>query len=228
VLRPAALLGAALTGALTLGCVVRYPEPPHAVAPPPPAPLVIIVITGDPGAVVATVEPEEAPPAEVVEVAPPPVEVAPPPIEVAPPPVKVARLPALPPREVALAPRWRGTWRDAAGHRYAFDLSLRREAGGRVEGYFDWELLEAPAGSPQALRVHQTGRELVRGTYDARARRLELSGYRVSNPILLATDRYRVVLDEGGAVFRGNSLGAGDAWSSTLEARAALGAGARP
>lgn len=223
-LRHAALLGAALTGALSLGCVARYAEPPPPpAAPPPPPPLVIIVITGDPGAELVTVEPEAEPPAEVVEVAPPPVEVAPPVVQVAPPPARPAR--AASPREVELATRWRGRWSDAGGHRYSFDLSLQRQTGGRVEGHFDWELLEAPAGSPHALRVHQTGRELVRGSYDPRARRLELSGYRVSNPILLATDRYHIVLDEGGGAFRGLSLGAGDAWSSRLEARA-LRAGA--
>jgi hypothetical protein len=202
-----ALLAAA--AAPLLGCVA----PATQASPPAPAqaPLVIVVITGDAAPAVAA--PDEVPPEATPEAVAEAPAAAPAPAPKAAPPPR--------PRDVALAPRWRGTWRDVQGHRYAFDLSLQRHAGGRVEGRFDWQLLEAPQGSRLALRVNETGSEHVRGAYNSRTRRLDLAGYAVENPILVATDRYRIMVDDSGKTFRGLSLGGGDAWSSTLEGRAA-------
>jgi hypothetical protein len=63
-------------------------------------------------------------------------------------------------------------------------------------------------------------RERVRGTYDPLEGRLELAGTSVDDPILVATDEYRIVLDRDGAAFAGRSHGNSDAWGSQLRARA--------
>lgn len=206
-----ALLVCAATAALT-GCVGPYyqaaPPPPS----PPPAPLIIIIVGGDADAAAGVVEVE---PGEAIAVEAP----AAAPVVKA--PARVVRAkPAPPPGPVPLAPQWRGAWKDREGHRFAFSLVLRQERGGRVEGYFDWRLVGAPAGSRLALHVNDTGRELVRGSYDPRSRRLELSGYQVSNPRLIAVDHYRIVLDPHGHELQGASRGGGDAWSASLAGRA--------
>jgi hypothetical protein len=197
-----ALLAALVVAAPLLGCVAPASQTPPAQA----APLVIVVVMGEPGEALAVTEVQPEAAAEAPAAPKPAPKAAPRPR----------------PAEVALASRWSGTWRDQQGHRYAFQLSLNPQAGGRVEGHFDWRLLEAPAGSRLALRVHETGREYVRGAYNSRTRRLELSGYGVDNPILVATDRYSIVVDDSGEVFRGQSRGGGDAWSSTLDGRVAV------
>lgn len=207
-----ALLVCAAAAALT-GCVGPYyqaaPPPPP---PPPPAPLIIIIVGGDADAAAGVVEVE---PAEAIAVEAP---AAAPVVEA---PARVVKVkPAPPPGPVPLAPQWRGTWKDREGHWFAFSLVLRQERGGRVEGYFDWRLVDAPAGSQLALHVNDTGRELVRGRYDPRSRRLELAGYQVSNPRLIAVDHYRIILDPHGGELQGLSRGAGDAWTASLAGRA--------
>jgi len=119
---------------------------------------------------------------------------------------------------MALAPRWRGTWSGADGYRYAFDLVVQRDRKGTVDGHFDWTLLAAPEGSKLALRVGDSGRELVRGAYDASRGRLVLKGYGVSDPVLLATDEYQLFVNHAGTGLMGQARGSGDAWRSEVRA----------
>jgi hypothetical protein len=115
-------------------------------------------------------------------------------------------------------------WQDTRGYQYLFGLSLGRSANGAIEGQFEWSLVEAPVGSPLAFRVGQRGHEKVRGHYDEARRKLDLEGYEVDAPALVATDVYRIQIAEDGRSFTGQSRGNGDSWTSWMRGWIAPGA----
>lgn len=90
-----------------------------------------------------------------------------------------------------------GQWEGADGHRFEFQLRLD-VVESVATGEFLWKLASAPSGSPHSKRIGHGGTETVKGTFAPENRRFTLRGVRVSDPTLLATDQYDLLLSPDG------------------------------
>ncbi|MSO55736.1 MAG: hypothetical protein EXQ55_02265 [Acidobacteria bacterium] len=120
------------------------------------------------------------------------------------------------PQAVPLKTRWEGTWESSRGYRFSFVMHLTIAADNEADGYILWRLLHTPPGSGLADRVNEPGTEFVRGSVDLGTGELELTGYRVDNPTLLATDRYRFFISSGQQTFRGLSRDNDGNWETAI------------
>ncbi len=91
----------------------------------------------------------------------------------------------------ALITTWQGEWKSREGFRFGLAMELRVAPGGAADGEMSWQLLEAPTGNPLSSRLGATGIEYVNGTFDRAEGIALIDGYKVSDPTLLGTDRYR-------------------------------------
>jgi hypothetical protein len=91
------------------------------------------------------------------------------------------------------------------GSTLRFTSRKKTPTGYRLTGYFDWRL-----GGETA------GRESVKGSYDARTRRLSLEGYSIERGGVIVSAAYRAVLSKDGmAILQGT-------WQSTTGGQAAV------
>ena len=118
--------------------------------------------------------------------------------------------------------RWEGTWNSARGVVFDFALDVKVE-GGRVDGQFTWTLKACPEGHHLKERIGASGTEHVSGTWTAAGRTLELKGDKVSDDTLLATDSYRLTVDEKGESIEGGTQGNDGKWECKLKARKTSG-----
>jgi hypothetical protein len=107
-----------------------------------------------------------------------------------------------PPR---LETTWQGTWKSRDGFNYALAMQLEVAESGDADGEISWELVATPPGSFLEPRVGATGIEYVRGHYDRSLGLATLSGYKVSDPTLLALDSYKFQIKSDKISFVGMS-----------------------
>ena len=113
---------------------------------------------------------------------------------------------------------WKGTWKGSGGFVFDFVLDLKID-GAKAAGKFTWTLTVCPESRDDLKgRVGASGTEEFEGTWNAATRTLEVTGLKVSDGTLLATDSYRLKLAASGDAFEGNSCGNDKKWESKLTA----------
>ncbi|MBI4349002.1 MAG: hypothetical protein HY553_19345 [Elusimicrobia bacterium] len=102
-----------------------------------------------------------------------------------------------------LSSPWKGEWTSPKGFLYYAESHLNVGEGGAVEGHFQWTLKRSPRPSEQK-KLDFTGKEFVRGRFDAVSGILTLEGYQKEDPHgILGLDKYRLLLAENGQVLTG-------------------------
>jgi hypothetical protein len=86
---------------------------------------------------------------------------------------------------------WQGSWKSRDGFNYALAMQLQVADSGAADGQITWELVATPPGSFLQPRVGAIGIEYVRGRYDRSRGIATITGYKVSDPTLLALDSYK-------------------------------------
>ena len=111
--------------------------------------------------------------------------------------------------------RWSGSWHDASGWSFSFDLALRRQANS-LSGEFVWRLA-ATRDASMAHRVGSSAIERIRGSIDCATGTLTLGGYAVTDATLIAQDVYQLALGSSGAL-SGRTRGNEGRWYGVLTA----------
>ncbi|MDP3273907.1 MAG: hypothetical protein Q8Q09_01845 [Deltaproteobacteria bacterium] len=109
--------------------------------------------------------------------------------------------------------RWTGRWNDAAGWRFSFALSLRRQSG-VVSGQIVWTLAGTTDTSMRA-RVGSSAIERVRGTVDCAAGALVFAGYELTDASLIGLDIYRASIANRPQI-TGQTRGSDGRWDGVL------------
>lgn len=98
---------------------------------------------------------------------------------------------------------WQGDWKSRDGYHYAFAMQLAVADNDEATGEINWQLVATPPNSHLAHRVGDSAVEYVSGRYDRAKRLATLSGYKVSDPGLLALDTYRFQIKSDNISFIG-------------------------
>ncbi len=104
-----------------------------------------------------------------------------------------------------LETHWQGTWKSRDGFNFAFAMQLNVQEDATAEGKIRWELVATPKDSMLANRVGESATEYVSGHFDKNDNVATLSGYKVSDPTLLALDSYKFQIKSDKVSFVGMS-----------------------
>ncbi len=109
-----------------------------------------------------------------------------------------------------LETNWQGTWKSRDGFNFAFAMQLDVQADATAQGTIRWEMLATPKESFLANRVGDIATEYVSGTFDKAENVATVSGYKVSDPTLLALDSYKFQIKSDKTSFVGMSAHRGE------------------
>lgn len=99
---------------------------------------------------------------------------------------------------------WDGEWSDSKGT-FSCELKLVQDSQNKMSGSIVWTLRKTRLAGFQK-RIGLSGIEHVTGTFQQSERLLNLRGYRKNDPhVLIALDRYRLVLSPDGSTLAGQS-----------------------
>ncbi len=98
---------------------------------------------------------------------------------------------------------WQGDWKSRDGYHYVFAMQLSVADNDEATGEINWQLVATPPNSHLAHRIGDSGVEYVSGRFDRAKRLATLSGYKVSDPGLLALDTYRFQIKSDNISFIG-------------------------
>ena len=113
----------------------------------------------------------------------------------------------------------RGGWTDGDDD-FTFVFQGEVSVDNSLSGAFDWTLTNTPADSEYVSRIGATGKEFVEGKYSRISRIATFNGISVSDPSLLGTDSYCVVLSSDLKTFTGSSRSNHGDWRGRLEGTA--------
>ncbi len=105
---------------------------------------------------------------------------------------------------------WQGEWKSRDGYLYAFAMQLDTAGSGDATGMISWQLKSTPQISHLSKRIGATGIEYVSGQFDHTKGLATVSGYRVSDPTLLALDSYKFQIKPDQISFVGMSKHRGE------------------
>lgn len=109
-----------------------------------------------------------------------------------------------------LETHWQGTWKSRDGFNYAFAMQLDVQDNATAEGKIRWELVATPPNSHLVHRVGDSATEYVSGKYDKDDNVATISGYKVSDPTLIALDSYKFQIKSDKVSFVGMSKHRGE------------------
>jgi hypothetical protein len=113
----------------------------------------------------------------------------------------------------------RGAWTDSDDD-FTFVFQAEVSINNSLSGAFDWTLTNTPADSEYVSRIGATGKEFVEGKHSRVSRIVTFNGIRVSDPSLLGTDSYCVLLSSDLTTFTGSSRSNHGDWRGRLEGTA--------
>jgi hypothetical protein len=115
-----------------------------------------------------------------------------------------------------LAEHWIGEWKSKKGFHFSFAIDLEPAGKGAIH----WTLRAAPGSSSLKARIGDAGTELVEWSWDAATRELHMTGTKVDDPTLLATDEYKLHVAADGKTFTGKTKGNLGDWKNEIAGKA--------
>ncbi len=120
-----------------------------------------------------------------------------------------------------------GTWTKLnTTYVFEFDLILKHQANGQVEGYFSWKVVQYDKKSPSSKQYYEdkigmTAKEFVRGTYNPKTKEYQLHGYKKEDPNqIIGTDNYRLKVDQNGDI--GGKTQSHGPWKGRINGKSVL------
>jgi hypothetical protein len=105
---------------------------------------------------------------------------------------------------------WQGDWSSRQGMHFSFSAEIDVAANNEATGQISWQLTGTPPGYFLEPRIGSVAIEYVSGEYDREKKQMVVTGYRVSDPTLLALDTYRLQIKPDNISFIGMTRNHGE------------------
>lgn len=100
---------------------------------------------------------------------------------------------------------WTGEWSNDRGYYYTFEIDLKENKLGKIEGAFTWKLIKSPYEYEQA-KLGLKAIEYIEGFYNSKTKQLNVQGIRKDDPDrIIGMDEYALVLSENKTVLEGKT-----------------------